>query len=54
MKIDHLCHLAILYFSCWRDLVEESVQHADTEHLPCGEGQAEHEHQVGPLLPFLL
>lgn len=35
-------------------LVEEGVQHADAEHLSGGERQAEHEHQVGALLPLLL
>lgn len=35
-------------------LVEEGVQHADAEHLSGSERQAEHEHQVGALLPLLL
>lgn len=35
-------------------LVKESVQHAHAEDLPCSEGQAEHKHQVGAFLSFLL
>lgn len=43
-----LLHFRSLY------LVEEGVQHADAEHLSCGERQAKHEHQVGALFPLLL
>lgn len=38
----------------WKNLVEESVQHANAENLPSGKGQAEHKDQVWPLLSFFL
>ena len=39
---------------CLRNLVEQSVQHANTEHFPSSKGQAEHKDQVGPLFSFFL
>lgn len=39
---------------CLRNLIEESVQHAHTEHLPSSKRQAEHKHQIGTLLFFFL
>lgn len=36
------------------DLVKQRVQHADAEDAARGEGQAEHEGQVGAVLPFPL
>jgi hypothetical protein len=35
-------------------LIEESVQHADTEDPPGSKWQAEHESQVGAFLPLFL
>lgn len=36
------------------DLVEQCIQHADTKHSASSKRQAEHEGQVGAILPFLL
>lgn len=36
------------------DLVEQRIQHADTKYSTSSKWQAEHEGQVGAILPFLL
>lgn len=36
------------------DLVEQCIQHADTKYSTSSKWQAEHEGQVGAILPFLL